>query len=507
MSDSDKLSLVSRLLAEGKGDRLIAAAIDGTRHDARKLIEQVRLAHAGQNIVPASGGALALYETACRALAQACTVDEAKDIRDKAEAIRVYARQAKNRTLEADAAVIRIRAERRFGEIEAELKAAGQMHRGGRPRKTGDELEPVSVVTLDDLGVDKKFSSRTQKLAAVPVDEFEARLSELHTRIQEESARVSLDLLRAGEREQRKAEYRADIAAGCTVDDLRALAASGAQFPAIYADPPWKFLTRSPRGEGRSASEHYATRTIESICALPVAQLAAKDAVLFLWTVDWDADLTMARALMSAWGFEHKTTAFTWAKLNPSGEGFHMGQGYWTRANPETCLLATRGNPKRLNADVRQLMVSPVMEHSRKPDEIHERIERLVAGPYLELYGRRPRDNWTVWGDQISREDFGGAPVEHLAQKHLHRALALVAARCGEPRPRDVYLISAGLAPYVEPADAALDALTREQFDLICSLDDPKACSLALTSAALESAFQILSEFAATFPDPAQAAE
>jgi hypothetical protein len=78
-----------------------------------------------------------------------------------------------------------------------------------------------------------------------------------------------------------------------------------------------------------------------------------------------------------------------------------MGQGYWTRANPEDCWLATRGHPKRINADVRQLIVAPVMEHSCKPGVVHEYIERLVDGPYLELYARRDRENWVTWGNEL----------------------------------------------------------------------------------------------------------
>jgi hypothetical protein len=116
--------------------------------------------------------------------------------------------------------------------------------------------------------------------------------------------------------------------------------------------------------------------------------------------VDWCPQ--DALDLIAAWGFTHKTTAFTWVKQNASGDGFHMGQGYWTRANPEDCLLATRGRPQRLHADVRQLVMAPVMEHSRKPDIVHDRIKRLVDGPYLELYARRPRDKWMTWGNDLA---------------------------------------------------------------------------------------------------------
>ena len=85
-----------------------------------------------------------------------------------------------------------------------------------------------------------------------------------------------------------------------------------------------------------------------------------------------------------------------------------MGLGYWTRANSEPCLLATRGKPKRLNADVRQGIIAPRREHSRKPDEVHGRIERLVAGPYLELFARAERPGWTVWGNETTK--FNGRP-------------------------------------------------------------------------------------------------
>lgn len=81
-----------------------------------------------------------------------------------------------------------------------------------------------------------------------------------------------------------------------------------------------------------------------------------------------------------------------------------VGMGYWTRANSEVCLLATRGKPKRLNADVRQGIIEPRREHSRKPDCIYDRIERLVSGPYCELFARNsPRDGWDKWGNQIGK--------------------------------------------------------------------------------------------------------
>jgi N6-adenosine-specific RNA methylase IME4 len=123
----------------------------------------------------------------------------------------------------------------------------------------------------------------------------------------------------------------------------------------------------------------------------------------------------VAFRLIEAWGFTFKTVGFYWAKLNKKVAGaqfaerdFFTGLGYWTRANAEQCLLATRGRPKRKAKNVKRLIVSPRREHSRKPDETYERIERLVDGPYLELFGRASRPGWDSWGDQAGLFD-GGA--------------------------------------------------------------------------------------------------
>jgi N6-adenosine-specific RNA methylase IME4 len=134
-----------------------------------------------------------------------------------------------------------------------------------------------------------------------------------------------------------------------------------------------------------------------------VADLAADDCTLFMWAVM--PQLQEALDVIKAWGFTYKTVAFNWVKQNRSGDGLFFGMGYWTRANSEVCLLATRGSPVRLNADVHQVIMSPVAEHSRKPDEAAARIERLVPGPYIELFARRPRAGWDVFGNEVEADD------------------------------------------------------------------------------------------------------
>lgn len=183
-------------------------------------------------------------------------------------------------------------------------------------------------------------------------------------------------------------------------------------FGAILCDPPWRFEVWSGetvvKPHSRNDTIHYDTMSREDLQSLPVKDLAAPDCVLFMW-VTWPT-LVQAMELVGSWGFKYKTCAFDWMKANAGqldmlrdDADALMGMGYWTRSNSEPCLLATRGKPKRLNADVRQGIIEPRREHSRKPACVHERIQRLVDGPYLELFARAPRVGWDVWGNQTSK--------------------------------------------------------------------------------------------------------
>ncbi len=180
-------------------------------------------------------------------------------------------------------------------------------------------------------------------------------------------------------------------------------------FGAILADPPWHFETwGSQENSEHCVERHYSTMSIPEIAGLPVGDLAAKDSVLFIW-ITWPT-MHLALKVVESWGFAYKTCAFAWMKADgsqldifPDDLPVRIGTGYWTRSNSEVCLLATRGKPKRLNADVRQGIIAPRREHSRKPDGVHGRIERLVAGPYLELFGRQERKGWTVRGDEVGK--------------------------------------------------------------------------------------------------------
>jgi N6-adenosine-specific RNA methylase IME4 len=193
----------------------------------------------------------------------------------------------------------------------------------------------------------------------------------------------------------------------------------------VYADPPWRFATFSDKGKGRSAEAHYGCMTLPEIRSLPVGSWAATESVLFLWTTD--PMLRHALDVIEAWGFTYKTVAFYWVKLNKGRDGIFMtprdfftGMGFWTRANPELCLLATRGKPRRKATDVAKLLVAARREHSRKPEETYRRIERLVDGPYLELFARASQPGWDMLGNQAGL--FDGGPVRTRRRPSSGRA-------------------------------------------------------------------------------------
>lgn len=171
----------------------------------------------------------------------------------------------------------------------------------------------------------------------------------------------------------------------------------------IYADPPWSYKTFSKPDEGtvphRSKDEPYKSMTAEDLLALPVGELAAEDCVLHMWVISSHFD--QALALGAAWGFTFKSLGMVWVKTQKSDpEKPKMGMGKWFRQEAEICLLFTRGKPKRLDAGVRQVILEPAREHSRKPDAGYERVEALSAGPYLEMFSRADRDGWDAMGDQ-----------------------------------------------------------------------------------------------------------
>lgn len=172
------------------------------------------------------------------------------------------------------------------------------------------------------------------------------------------------------------------------------------KYSIIYADPPWTYKTYSGKGKKRSAERHYSCMTKEEIQSLPVQNIAADDCVLFLWVTF--PTLEEGLELIQKWGFTYKTCAFNWVKRNRKSDGWFWGLGYWTRSNSEICLLATKGHPKRISKSVHQVCDARIMEHSRKPSEVRDRIVELLGDvPRIELFARERVDGWDAWGDEV----------------------------------------------------------------------------------------------------------
>lgn len=173
------------------------------------------------------------------------------------------------------------------------------------------------------------------------------------------------------------------------------------KYSVVYADPPWSFKVWSDKGKGRSADRHYPTMSKEEIRGLPVKRICEKDCVLLLWVTA--PCLIEGIELIEAWGFTYKTVAFTWVKQNKKGNGIFKGMGYYTRANAEYCLIATRGKVlERTSHSVSSVVISHLERHSKKPDEVRERIIELFGDvPRIELFARQRADGWDCWGNDL----------------------------------------------------------------------------------------------------------
>ncbi len=195
----------------------------------------------------------------------------------------------------------------------------------------------------------------------------------------------------------------ARTAPGCAVspaEDLRTRVPRG-QFACILADPPWQFMNRT----GKIAPEHrrlsrYGTIDLETICGLPVAEIAAPTAHLYLWVPN--ALLPDGLRVMEAWGFHYKSN-IVWRKIRKDGGSDGRGVGFYFRNVTEMVLFGIRGkNARTLQPGRTQVnyLESRKREHSRKPDEIYRIIEECSPGPRIELFARGARPGWAVWGDQ-----------------------------------------------------------------------------------------------------------
>ena len=299
-----------------------------------------------------------------------------------------YARQAKDTELIEHATEIRLRAERRAGELLKQMAERGERD-DGRGNRNPSLKSQDATPKLSDFGISKTQSSRWQKLADLNEDDFEARTAT--AKKQAVSSVEATAAERTAEKQERRAERETELAAKQT-------ALPEKKYGVILADPEWRFEPYSREtGMDRAADNHYPTSEVSDIAARDVASIAADDCALFLWATA--PMLPQALGVMVAWGFAYKSH-FIWAKDR-------IGTGYWSRNKHELLLIGTRGSipAPAMGTQAPSLIEAPVGEHSEKPAAFHEIIELYFPNlPKIELNVRQARTGWDTWGYEAPDE-------------------------------------------------------------------------------------------------------
>jgi len=175
------------------------------------------------------------------------------------------------------------------------------------------------------------------------------------------------------------------------------------KYQIIYADPPWSYQTFKQVPAGRPKTIPYKAMRMIDIYELSVKEITDKNCVLFLWATS--ALLPEALHTIKCWGFDFKCVAFNWVKRNKKSDSWFWGMGWWTRSNPEYCLLGIKGNPKRISAKVHSVIDTPIQQHSIKPQEVRNKIVELMGDlPRIELFARQKTEGWDVWGNEVESD-------------------------------------------------------------------------------------------------------
>jgi N6-adenosine-specific RNA methylase IME4 len=320
----------------------------------------VTLVHAETGEVVARPGPLEQLEAARALLAEASDLRTVVEIRDRAEAVRTYVSAAQHGlVLQNEAAELKLRAERKAGELLAADPAVGA---GKGP-------------TLGPLGLTKNDSSRWQRIASLPEAEFDAYIAEAHNERRELTTAGALKLAkRLLARDKPEAPHLRAVGDGMTDT-----------FPAIVIDPPWQYDNRATRG---AAEDHYPTMSFTELEDLELP--AADNAHLYLWVTN--SFISQGFDLLVSWGFTYKTM-LTWCK--PS-----IGMGNYFRNNTEHVLFGVKGSLPTQRNDIGTWFQAAKTRHSAKPESFYDLVEKSSPGPWLEMFARRRRMGWHVWGNE-----------------------------------------------------------------------------------------------------------
>jgi N6-adenosine-specific RNA methylase IME4 len=342
-----------------------------------------------------SGPGLVKYDAARAALAVARRVDEVIKVRDEAQRLKLYARQAKDRGMIADAAELQLNAERRLGAMLVKAKAAGQVAEGrpwpGKNNPAG--RVGLSRVTLKAAGITWKLSATAQKLAAVPERRFAAMVAETREKILAGGARLlnpQSNVLVTAHKEKRRRQ-----AVALSLNPRRL---PEGPFCGGVADPPW-IDPENPIGfNRRHYGHHYPLMTPEQIAALPVGRIFGPHSLLLLWITRYHLAIGSHLVVFKAWGFEPRTVV-SWNKIIAG-----LGNGF-VRDVSEHIVYAVRGDVPPPDTGDRPLSLfswKKTKLHSQKPDWPEQQVELILpGGAFVSLFHRGlARPGWGAWGNE-----------------------------------------------------------------------------------------------------------
>jgi N6-adenosine-specific RNA methylase IME4 len=328
---------------------------------------------------------LAKFDAARRALAEAHSIDEVKDIHDKAEALRLYLKQAgESAEMQNHCAEIKLRAGRRAGEMLRVMN----LNKGGGDRKSNHRLHGATgdSPTLSDMGLSRSQSSRWQSIADLPEDDFEQYISNTKEKNAELTTQGALRIAKEAKRKKKREQNRELVRATPPAIEM---AQSGRRYQAIAIDPPWDWGDEGDVDQFGRAQPTYDTMSFEQVRELPVGELAADNAHIYLWITN--RSLPKGFALLEKWGFRY-VTCLTWCK--PS-----IGMGNYFRGSTEQILFGVKGQLSLLRSDMGTWFSAPRRgRHSGKPEEFYKLVEECSPGPWLEMFARKERNGWARWG-------------------------------------------------------------------------------------------------------------
>jgi N6-adenosine-specific RNA methylase IME4 len=306
---------------------------------------------------------LVYYNAARAALAKAASIDEVKQIKDKAAAMKLYAHQQKDKQLKEYMIKIQTRATRRLGEILLTLDKAQTTPKGVRLPSGGQTKEKQ----LKQAGISHATAQRAETVAKVEDEEFEKAV---------EGGETVTNILRKAVKKSKATAILPD-----------------GKFRILYADPPWRYGNSGEVIPGNVADQ-YPTMSIKQLCDLEIKKIAHDDSVLFMWVTS--PLLEECFSVIHAWGFKYKTS-FVW---NKDRHNF----GFYNSVQHEFLLVCTRGScTPEIDEKIPSVQtIKRTGKHSEKPEEFRAIIDKLYpTGKRIELFSRKKIDGWENYGNEF----------------------------------------------------------------------------------------------------------